>query len=334
MNLLVTGSAGFIGSAFVRMLLGNSSKHRAGEPRLGAKGKIVSLDLLTYAGSMENLAPVMSDPRHVFVKGDICDRKLIERLVKEHHIEGILNFAAESHVDRSIDGSEVFARTNVLGTLALLEVARTHKLRYLQVSTDEVYGALGAEGAFTEETPLAPNSPYSAAKVGGDAFVRAYVHTHGLDAITTRCSNNFGPYHFPEKFIPLSITRLMTGGKVPLYGSGNQVRDWLFVEDHCEGIWLAFTKGRKGEVYNLGGHGERPNVEVARVLAGLLGRPAEGAIEYITDRPGHDWRYAINPAKAERELGWKPRWTFEEGLAYTVDWYKTHPEWWQPKVKS
>jgi dTDP-glucose 4,6-dehydratase len=330
MNILVTGSAGFIGSAFVRMLLGHPLRKNAGHPRL-TEGTLVSLDLLTYAGCLDNLAPVQGESRHKFYKGDIRDRRLVAGLVHEHRINAIVNFAAESHVDRSIEGSEIFAQTNVLGTLNLLEVAREHRLRYVQVSTDEVYGSLGEVGSFTEETPMAPNSPYSASKAAADCFVRSYVHTHGLEAVITRCSNNYGPYQFPEKFIPLAITNLIDGKKIPVYGTGRNARDWIHVEDHAEGVWLALTRGRKGEVYNFGGYGEMRNLEVAnKLLAAFRKSPDEG-LEYVTDRKGHDWRYAMDPAKAANELNWKPRWDFDEGLNSMIEWYRQNEAWWRPK---
>jgi dTDP-glucose 4,6-dehydratase len=330
MNLLVTGTAGFIGSAFVRMLLGQSRNPKMGYPTLGPKDRIISLDLLTYAGNIHNLDGLKSDSRHVFVKGDIGDKNLIPSLIKEHKITGILNFAAESHVDRSIEGSEAFAITNVLGTLNLLEVARKEKLRFLQVSTDEVYGTLGETGTFTEETPLAPNSPYSASKAAADCFVRSYVHTHGLEAIITRCSNNYGPYQFPEKFLPVAITKLMKGESIPVYGDGRNVRDWVHVEDHCEGVWLAWTRGKTGEVYNFGGFGERRNIEVAELLVKTFGKDPKSAIAFVKDRPGHDWRYSMDPKKAVEQLGWKPRWSFESGLQDTIQWYQTETSWWKP----
>jgi len=329
MKLLVTGSAGFIGSAFVRMLLGKSFHPANLFPRLGPDDRIVSLDLLTYAASMEALAPIASDPRHQFIKGDIRDRRLVESLVVEHQLDGILNFAAESHVDRSIEGSAVFAETNILGTLNLLEVARLRGLRFLQVSTDEVYGALGNEGSFTEKFPLEPNSPYSASKAGADCFVRAFVETHKLEAVITRCSNNYGPYQFPEKFLPLAITRLLRGGKIPIYGQGLNVRDWLHVEDHVHGIWLAYQKGKPGDVFNLGGFGEVANIEMARKLAAALGKDFESNAEYVVDRKGHDWRYSMDSALAQRELGWKPQWTLEAGLKHMVGWYQEESKWWE-----
>jgi len=337
-NILITGSAGFIGSAFVRMLLGHGRRPSLGHVTLDSAGlrdkRLVSLDLLTYAGCRENLDPVKNDPRHTFVQGDIRDAALVEKLIREHGIGTIVNFAAESHVDRSIASSFEFASTNVMGTVNLLDAARKHGLRYLQVSTDEVYGTLGDAGAFTEETPLAPNSPYSASKAASDFFVRSYVHTHGLDAVITRCSNNYGPYQFPEKFLPVTILALREGRQVPVYGTGKNVRDWLHVEDHCEGIWLALTKGRKGEVYNIGGYGERDNLTMVRLLAGILGRDPEKSIRFVEDRKGHDWRYSVDPTKSSRELGWKPRWTFDEGLKDLVNWYQSSEAWWRPKLTN
>lgn len=333
MNILVTGSAGFIGSAFVRMLLGRSEEPRRGHPTL-ADGKIVSLDALTYAASIDNLDAIKSDPRHEFVKGDIRDDELVTRLVREHKINVIVNFAAESHVDRSIDGSRVFADTNVIGTLTLLEVARKKALKYVQVSTDEVYGTLGDTGSFTEQSPMEPNSPYSASKAAADCFVRAYVHTHKLDAIITRCSNNYGPFQFPEKFLSLAITRLIRGQKIPVYGSGKNVRDWLHVEDHSEGIWLALTKGIAGEVYNFGGYGERSNLNMARSLLKLFGQTESDALEYVEDRKGHDWRYSMDPTKAGAKLGWKPRWSLDDGLRNMVAWYQKNQSWWKTKLAA
>jgi dTDP-glucose 4,6-dehydratase len=337
MKLFVTGTAGFIGSAFVRQCLGKGRhpEHAAAYPGMG-KGleKIVSLDLLTYAGCRENLAPVDSDPRHVFVKGDICDRALVEKLVAEHGFTHIVNFAAESHVDRSIESSEPFARTNVMGTLTLLDAAKKHGLKFLQISTDEVYGSLGDTGAFTEETPLAPNSPYSASKAGADCFVRAYTETHKLFTVTTRCSNNYGPYQFPEKFLPVAITALMNGKQIPVYGEGKNSRDWLHVEDHNWAVWLALTKGKSGEVYNIGGYGETRNIDLAHKVLAKFGVTPEKGLRYVEDRKGHDWRYAMDPAKIARELGWKPAWTLDAGLADTIQWYKTNESWWRPKATT
>jgi dTDP-glucose 4,6-dehydratase len=333
MNLLVTGSAGFIGSAFVRMLLGKHPNPSLGYPTLGANDLIVSLDLLTYAASLDNLDAVKSDRRHVFVKGDICDGSLVEKLIQEHRVDSIINFAAESHVDRSILGSAEFLRTNVTGTVTLLDLAKKYRLKFLQVSTDEVYGTLGDTGSFTEETPLAPNSPYSASKASSDCFVRAYVETHKLDAVVTRCSNNYGPYQFPEKFLPLAITNLIEGKKIPVYGTGKNVRDWLHVDDHCEGIWLAFTKGKTGEVYNFGGFGEKRNIDVAYELAKRFEKKPEEAITFVEDRKGHDWRYSMDPKKVQRELNWKPRQDFTNGLGDLISWYKNNVTWWKTKKK-
>ncbi len=328
MNLLVTGTAGFIGSAFVRMLLGKAEGRAY--PSIN-KGKIVSLDLLTYAASLDNLKAVDGDARHYFVKGDIRDKNLIRGLSKEHSIDAIVNFAAESHVDRSIEGADIFASTNVMGTLQLLEVARENKIRYLQVSTDEVYGTLGDKGTFTELSPLEPNSPYSASKAAADCFVRSYVHTHNLDAITTRCTNNYGPFQFPEKFLPLAITRLMQNKKIPVYGTGKNVRDWIHVEDHSHGVYLALTQGVKGEVYNFGGYGERSNIEMARKLLKIFGKTEAESLEFVEDRKGHDWRYSMDPAKAAAKLGWKAHWDLDEGLQHMVEWYKSNEAWWGPK---
>ncbi|MEO5668950.1 MAG: dTDP-glucose 4,6-dehydratase [Bdellovibrionota bacterium] len=337
MKLLVTGSAGFIASAFVRQCLGKGRlAHFANAyPGMGLGiERIVSLDLLTYAGCRDNLALVDADPRHVFVKGDICDRALVASLVKEYGITHLLNFAAESHVDRSIEGSEPFARTNVIGTVALLDAAKNFGLKYLQVSTDEVYGSLGDTGAFSEETPLAPNSPYSASKAAADCFVRAYVETHKICAVTTRCSNNYGPYQFPEKFLPVAITALMDGKQIPVYGEGKNTRDWLHVEDHNWAVWLALTKGKSGEIYNIGGYGETRNIDLAHQVLKSFGISPEKGLRYVEDRKGHDWRYAMDPTKISNELGWKPAWTLEKGLADTVTWYKENEAWWRPKAEK
>ncbi len=332
MNLLVTGTAGFIGSAFVRMLLGKTQT-KLGYPTLPENSKIISLDALTYAASLENLAPVEKDPRHVFFKGDICDRALVEKIITDQGIDAIINFAAESHVDRSILGSDAFVKTNVTGTVVLLDLAKLKNLKFLQVSTDEVYGSLGDTGSFTEETPLAPNSPYSASKAAADCFVRSYVETHKLDAVITRCSNNYGPYQFPEKFLPLAITNLIEGKKIPVYGTGKNVRDWLHVDDHCEGIWLAFTKGRKGEVYNFGGFGEKTNIEIAHTLVKSFKKTPDTALTFVEDRKGHDWRYSMNPKKVQDELNWKPRRQLEQGISELIGWYQENTSWWKPKKK-
>lgn len=332
MNFLVTGTAGFIGSAFVRNLLGKAFNPSLNFSQIGAKDKIISLDLLTYAACIENLDPVKGDLRHTFVKGDICDRQLVERIVREHKIDFIINFAAESHVDRSIEGSEIFVRTNILGTHTLLEVARTHQLKYVQVSTDEVYGALGPTGSFTEDTPIAPNSPYSASKAGADLLVRSYVETHKLDAVITRCSNNYGPFQFPEKFLPLAITRLIEHKKIPVYGTGLNVRDWIHVEDHSEGVWLAASKGKTGEVYNFGGTGERNNLQMVELIAKSFGKIPKDVFEYVEDRKGHDWRYSMDASKAQKELGWAPKWQLQEGLTHMISWYQENSTWWKSKI--
>ncbi|MGG3007292.1 dTDP-glucose 4,6-dehydratase, partial [Geobacillus stearothermophilus] len=286
MNLLVTGGAGFIGSNFVRYMLEKYPNY-----------KVVNYDLLTYAGNLENLKDVENHPNYTFVKGDINNRELVDYLVKTHEIDVIVNFAAESHVDRSITDPDIFVKTNVLGTQALLDVAKAnHIKKYVQISTDEVYGTLGETGYFTEETPLAPNSPYSASKAGGDLLVRAYHETYGLNVNITRCSNNYGPYHFPEKLIPLMITNALEGKELPIYGDGQNIRDWLHVKDHCAAIDLVIHKGRPGEVYNIGGHNERTNNEIVHLIVEKLG-VSKDLIKYVADRPGHDRRYAIDPTK-------------------------------------
>ena len=337
MNILVTGGCGFIGSNFVRQRLLES-----GSPLQ----KLVNLDLLTYAGNPANLADLASDPRYIFQKGDIGDEALVSKLLADHAIDAILNFAAESHVDRSIDSPEPFVQTNVTGTLRLLNAARQYwkslpddrraAFRFLHVSTDEVYGTLAPEDpAFTETTPFAPNSPYAASKAASDHLVRAFHHTYGFPVLTTNCSNNYGPYHFPEKLIPLMILNALDGKPLPVYGDGQQIRDWLFVEDHASAIWLVLQKGRLGETYNVGGLNERANLDVVKTLCALLDEKSprpDGAgyatqIAYVADRPGHDRRYAIDCSKIQRELGWSPRESFETGLAKTVDWYLAHRAW-------
>ena len=332
-TILVTGGAGFIGSCFVRQWLDE-------EP-----DQLVNLDKLTYAGNLDSLAPVDHNPRHVFIEGDIGDRQLVARLLEQHRPWAILNFAAESHVDRSIDGPADFVRTNVLGVCELLAAARAYwsqlpqpdrsAFRFLHVSTDEVYGSLGATGAFTEETRYAPNSPYAASKAASDHFVRAYCHTYGLPTLTTNCSNNYGPYQFPEKLIPLMILNALEGKPLPVYGDGQQVRDWLFVEDHCRAIRTVLARGRVGEVYNIGGGCEQANLDVVKRICalvddlrpGLSHVPCENLISYVTDRPGHDRRYAIDASKIRTELGWKPTQSFATGLAATVRWYLDNPMW-------
>jgi dTDP-glucose 4,6-dehydratase len=313
--LFVTGGCGFIGSNFIRHLL-------TSDPAV----RVINFDALTYAGNLANLADVADDSRYKFIKGDITDRAAVLKALGDR-IDAVINFAAESHVDRSILDSGPFVRTNVLGTQVLLDAAREKKVpRFVQVSTDEVYGTLGPTGLFSESTPLAPNSPYSASKAAADLLVRAYHHTFGMDAVVTRCSNNYGPYQFPEKIIPLFITNLMSDQPVPVYGDGMQVRDWIHVLDHCRGVELAWRNGKAGEVYNFGGRCEMPNLHLTQKLLELLGKP-RSLIKYVQDRPGHDRRYAIDCSKAERELGWSPRVTFEQGLKETIDWYRANQPW-------
>jgi dTDP-glucose 4,6-dehydratase len=316
-RVLVTGGCGFIGANFVRLELES-------DPEIS----ITNLDALTYAGNPDNLADLAGNPRYHFVHGDIADRPFVLKLVAEEGFDAIINFAAESHVDRSISDATPFLRTNVFGTQCLLDSARAAKVpRYVQVSTDEVYGTLKPDApAFSETTPLAPNSPYAASKAGADFLVRAAHHTHGLNIVITRCSNNYGPYQFPEKLIPLFITNALADIPVPVYGDGMQVRDWIHVRDHCRGIDAALRRGRPGEVYNFGGRSERYNMDVTRSVLELTGKP-DSLIRHVTDRLGHDRRYAVNCTKAESELGWTQTVTFEQGLAETVDWYRTHSNW-------
>ena len=316
-RILVTGCCGFIGANFVRHEL-------EADPEL----EITNLDALTYAGNPDNLADLEDDPRYRFVRGDIADRALVMGLLGEGRFDAIVNFAAESHVDRSIDDATPFLRTNVVGTQCLLDAARAAKVgRYVQVSTDEVYGTLRPDDPpFREDTPLAPNSPYAASKAGADLLVRAAHHTFGMDTVITRCSNNYGPYQFPEKLIPLFITNLLADIPVPVYGDGRQVRDWIHVRDHCRGIDAALRRGRPGEVYNFGGRCERFNIDVTRALLALCGK-TEDLIRHVTDRPGHDRRYAVDCSRAEAELGWRPTVAFEQGLAETVEWYRSNARW-------
>ena len=333
MTLLVTGGAGFIGSNFVLDWLRQSD-----EP-------VVNVDALTYAGNPENLASLEGDGRHIFVKGDICDRALVDNLLAAHEPRAIVHFAAESHVDRSISGPGAFMRTNVDGTFTLLEAARAYwsalegevkaGFRIHHVSTDEVYGSLKADDPpFAETNPYEPNSPYSASKAASDHLVRAWHHTYGLPVVTTNCSNNYGPYHFPEKLIPLMIVNALAGKPLPVYGDGQQIRDWLYVTDHCSGIRAVLAGGRLGETYNIGGWNEQANIDIVRIVCALLDElrpdPAgkyERLITYVKDRPGHDRRYAIDARKIERELGWRPAETFETGIRKTVQWYLDHPDW-------
>jgi len=336
MSLLVTGGAGFIGSNFVLEWFKDVST--GGE-------RIVNLDALTYAGNAENLRSLEGDARHVFVQGDICDRALIDRLLGEHRPRAIVHFAAESHVDRSIHGPGAFIKTNVDGTFTLLESARAHwntlndndqaRFRFHHVSTDEVYGSLKpADPAFAETNPYEPNSPYSASKAASDHLVRAWHHTYGLPVVTTNCSNNYGPYHFPEKLIPLMIVNALAGKPLPVYGDGQQIRDWLYVTDHCSAIRAVLARGRLGETYNVGGWNEKANIEIVRTICTLLDelRPDPAGsyarlITYVKDRPGHDRRYAIDARKIERELGWRPAETFETGIRKTVAWYLANGDW-------
>ena len=313
-TLLVTGGAGFIGNCFVRHILNKYSDY-----------KVINLDALTYCGNLENLKDVQDNPNYEFVKGNICDRDLVRELVKE--ADCVVNFAAESHVDNSIKHPEIFVETNVQGTLNLLQASKELGVeRYLQVSTDEVYGTLGKDGYFYETTPLAPNSPYSASKAGADLLVRAYYETYKMPVLNTRCSNNYGPYQYPEKLIPFFISKLLRGEKVPVYGDGLNVRDWLYVYDHCEAIDVVLHKGKAGEVYNIGGHNEKTNLEITRLLLDAMGKD-ESSIEYVQDRLGHDRRYAISNDKITSELGWAPSVTFEEGIKLTIDWYLNNIEW-------
>jgi dTDP-glucose 4,6-dehydratase len=335
-SILVTGGAGFIGSNFVKYMLDKYEDY-----------KIVNLDLLTYAGNLENLSDIENYDNYKFVKGDITDRKLVENLFIEYNFSYIVNFAAESHVDRSIEDPEVFVKTNILGTQVLLDVAKanwqTEKdelgypiykegVKYLQVSTDEVYGALGKTGMFTESTPLAPNSPYSASKTSADLLVRAYNKTFKFPVNITRCSNNYGPYQFPEKLIPLMIANALEDKKLPVYGDGMQIRDWLHVKDHCSGIDTVLHNGTIGEVYNIGGNNEKANIEIVKLILGNLDKTEE-LITYVKDRLGHDRRYAIDNTKITTELGWEPSYTFEDGIKETIQWYLDNKEWWE-KIRS
>lgn len=316
-KVLVTGGAGFIGSNFIRHVLSERSDWT-----------ITNLDKLTYAGNLENLKDVQDNPRYHFVKGDIADRKFISELLKQH-FQVLVNFAAESHVDRSITDASPFIETNIKGTQVLLEAARQYRVDlFVQVSTDEVYGSLEPEEKFTEETPLSPNSPYSASKAAADLLCHAYHRTYGLPMIITRCSNNYGPYQFPEKLIPLVITNALEGREIPVYGDGLNVRDWIYVVDHCRAIERVISQGRSGEVYNIGGNCERTNIELVRRILHLLNKP-ESLIKFVADRPGHDRRYAMDITKIERELGWRPAISFEEGLEATVRWYMDNESWCQ-----
>lgn len=334
-TLLVTGGAGFIGGNFVHLLMAETDC------------RVVNLDKLTYAGNLDTLASLGGNPRHIFVEGDIGDRALVARLLAEYEVDALVNFAAESHVDRSIDGPAEFVTTNVVGTFNLLDCARAYwsglgaaaqrAFRFLHVSTDEVYGSLGPTGLFTEITPYAPNSPYSASKAASDHLVRAWFHTYGLPVLTTNCSNNYGPYQFPEKLIPLMILKAQRGEPLPIYGDGGNIRDWLYVADHCRAILRVLEAGTPGEVYNVGGNSERTNLQVVDTLCRLLDellpdssqRPHARLKSFVADRPGHDRRYAIDASKLKRELGWEPQETFESGMRRTVQWYLDNRAWCQ-----
>jgi len=319
-NILVTGGAGFIGSNFVKYLLANYDYN------------VINYDKLTYAGNLENLRDIEKDKRYTFVKGDICDEEMLAKVFSGHNIDTVVNFAAESHVDRSILGPKEFIVTNVLGTQALLEVSRNKGIeKYLQVSTDEVYGSLPEdkpELKFTEHTPVTTNSPYSASKASADLLVNAYYHTFKMPVLITRCSNNYGPYQFPEKLIPLMIAKALDGEKLPVYGDGKNIRDWLYVEDHCSAICGALHKGRLGEVYNIGGNNEWYNIDIVKIILKLLGK-SEDQINYVKDRPGHDRRYAIDSAKIQKELGWAPAHDFSNGIEKTIQWYVKNEDWWR-----
>ena len=326
MNILVTGGAGFIGSNFVYYML---SKHPS--------YKIVCLDALTYAGNLETLDKAFENPNFKFIKGDITDRSTIFDIFEKEQFDIVVNFAAESHVDRSIEDPEVFLRTNILGTQVLMDASRKYGVkRYHQVSTDEVYGDLPLERPdmfFTEETPIHTSSPYSASKAAADLLVQAYHRTFGLPATISRCSNNYGPYHFPEKLIPLMIANALNDKPLPVYGEGLNVRDWLYVEDHCRAIDMIIHDGKVGEIYNIGGHNEKTNIYIVKKILALLGKP-ESLITYVTDRKGHDLRYAIDPTKIKRELGWEPETMFDDGIVKTVEWYLNHKEWWEKIISG
>lgn len=321
MNILVTGGAGFIGSNFVFHMLENHPDYR-----------IICLDKLTYAGNLSTLQPVLEQDNFRFVRADICDRAAVEKVFQEEQPDVVVNFAAESHVDRSIENPSIFLETNIMGTAVLMDACRKYGItRYHQVSTDEVYGDLPLDRPdlfFTEETPLHTSSPYSSSKAGADLLVMAYHRTYGLPVSISRCSNNYGPYHFPEKLIPLTIVNALADKPLPVYGKGLNVRDWLYVEDHCKAIDLILHKGRAGEVYNVGGHNEKQNIEIVKLICKELGKP-ESLITYVSDRKGHDMRYAIDPAKIHEELGWLPETKFEDGIRKTISWYLNHREWWQ-----
>ncbi|MDN5301115.1 MAG: dTDP-glucose 4,6-dehydratase [Thermoanaerobacteraceae bacterium] len=322
MKILVTGGAGFIGSNFIKYMIREHKDY-----------KIINLDKLTYAGNLENLRDIEDNPNYTFIKGDITDESLVDEIFSMG-LDYVVNFAAESHVDRSIEDPQIFLRTNVLGTGVLLRAAKKHGVKkFLQVSTDEVYGSLGSTGYFTEESPLQPNSPYSASKASADLLVRAYYKTFQLPVNITRCSNNYGPYQFPEKLIPLMIINALHDKSLPVYGDGLNVRDWLYVEDHCRALDMVLHKGKVGEVYNIGGNNERTNLEIVKLILKELGKP-ESLINFVKDRPGHDRRYAIDASKIKRELGWEPQVNFEEGMKKTIEWYLNNRQWWQAIISG
>ena len=326
MKILVTGGAGFIGSNFIYYMLENRPDY-----------DIVCLDKLTYAGNLKTLSKAIQNPKFKFVKGDIADREFVDNLFLQEKFDKVVNFAAESHVDRSIESPEIFLQTNIMGTASLLDACRKHSVsRYHQVSTDEVYGDLPLDRTdlfFTEETPIHTSSPYSASKASADLLTLAYFRTYKLPVTISRCSNNYGPYHFPEKLIPLIISRALNNESIPVYGNGLNVRDWLYVEDHCKAIAMILENGREGEVYNIGGHNEKTNIDVVKTVLSILGKP-ESLITYVKDRAGHDLRYAIDPAKIHSELGWLPETTFEDGIEKTIKWYLDNKEWWQDIING
>ncbi len=322
-TILVTGGCGFIGSNFIRYVLKNTNNYR-----------IVNVDKLTYAGNLKNLAGLKGDPRYCFYKGDICNYELLSFIIEKENVTSIINFAAESHVDRSILSPQEFIRTNVIGTDVLLEITRRFGLKkFIQISTDEVYGSLEQTGKFIESTPLSPNSPYSASKASADLLVRAYNHTYNLPTIITRCSNNYGPYQFPEKLIPLMIINAINEKPLPVYGDGMNIRDWIYVEDHCAAILAIYEEGKIGEVYNIGAENEMPNIEIVKLILKELGKN-ESLITFVKDRPGHDRRYAIDATKIKTELGWKPRYEFKEALKKTINWYIENQTWWQEIISG
>jgi len=322
-NILITGGAGFIGSNFINHVLDQRDDYN-----------IINLDKLTYAGNLENLKPSEKKKNYHFIKGDIVNAELLNFIFEKYKIEYVINFAAESHVDRSILGSEIFYRTNVIGTNVLLETARKFDVeKFLQVSTDEVYGSLGKEGYFTEKTSLSPNSPYSSSKAAGDLMALSFFHTFGMPVVVTRCSNNYGPYQFPEKLIPLMIINTLNNKKLPVYGDGLNVRDWIYVIDHNKAIDLVFEKGRIGEVYNIGASNEMPNIQIIKLILQHLNK-SEELIQYVKDRPGHDRRYAIDSSKIKNELGWQPEFVFEEAIAKTIDWYLANKNWWESIISG